>query len=152
MIPHTEGTTLSGGRVAFPKTASHKPILLVLSFTHKSNKDLASWNQHFQAMYKSDLVDYYELADFQGIPGFVMKMILHGMRRSVKEPERSHLIPFFEREAYWKTLVHYDDPKIAYVVLADGSGRIVSQTRGPASDANAAGLEAAITRLRSTEK
>jgi hypothetical protein len=152
LIPHTECTTLTGTRVVFPKAGSEKPLLLVLSFSHKSAADATSWNKRFEPDYQGNLIDYYELADFQGVPSFVMRMILHGMRRSVQEPERSHLAPFFNREDYWEKLVNFNDPKIAYVVLTNGSGEVVLQTRGPASDAKAAEVERAISQLRSIKK
>lgn len=92
-------------------------------------------------------IDYYELTDFQGVPSFVMKMILHGMRRSVKEPERSHFAPLYTNENDWEKLVDYKASNIAYLVLADPGGQVVWQTHGPAGDAKAANLEAAVTKL-----
>ena len=98
-------STLSGQRVTFPKVGSKKPLLLVLSFSSRSNTDLTSWNKHFKSPYANNSrIDYYELADFQGVPSFIMKMILHGMRRSVAEPEWSHLAPFLSDEDKWKKL------------------------------------------------
>lgn len=152
IVPRTEGTTLTGAPVVFPKGGSEKPLVLVFGFSHESSGDVTSWNKRFEVAYENDRIDYYELADLQGVPSFVIKMILHGMRRSIQEPERSHFIPFFKQEAYWKELVDYNDPKIGYVVLADGSGHVIRRTRGPASDAKAAELEAAITKLRATKK
>ncbi len=60
------------------------------------------------------------VAEFQGVPSFVMTMILRGMRRAIQEPERSHFATFFSGKEEWKKLVNYSDPKSAYVVLADG--------------------------------
>ena len=77
-----------------------------------------------------------------------MRMILHGMRRSVHEPEKSQLAPFFSQEDAWKKLVDYKDPNATYVVLADPVGHVVWQTHGPASTAKAADLEAAVAHLQ----
>jgi len=77
-----------------------------------------------------------------------MKMIMHGLRRSVPEPERSHFAPFYADEDRWKKLVSFDDPKIAYVVLAHPNGDVIWQTRGPSSDALTAEVETAIVKLR----
>ena len=141
-IPKTELTTLDGVRLVIPKDANSKPLLLLLTFSHKGADDAAAWNKQFKAAYASDRrIDYYELSDFQGVPPFVMKMILHGMRRSVKEPERARSAPFYTQEENWKSLVHYDDPKIGYLLL--------TQTRGPANEPKAAELEKAITKLLS---
>jgi hypothetical protein len=146
-IPQTDVTTLTGTHVVLPKEAKGKPLLLLLTFSHKGSDDLAAWNKRFKVSYATDPRIYYlELSDFQGVPPFVMKMILHGLRRSVHEPERSHFAPFYTQEEAWKTLVNYSDPKISYLILAEGSGHVVWQTRGPASDGKAAELEAAIVK------
>jgi hypothetical protein len=136
-IPRTELVSLDGQPIVFPKPGSEKPLLIVLSFSHKGSDDVSNWYKYF----KDDArFDYYELADFQGVPSFVMKMILHGMRRSVKEPERSHMAPFYTNEDQWKALVHFDDPNVAYVLLANAKGEVLKQVRGPATSAAAINL------------
>ena len=146
-IPRTEFTTLTGQSVSLPKVGSKKPLLLMLSFSHKASNDAAKWNTSFKVPYASDRrVEYYELADFQGVPPFVMRMILHGMRRSLHEPERSHFAPFYADEDKWKKLVGFDDPDIAYLVLANDKGDVLWQKHGPASEAKAAELENALTK------
>lgn len=149
-IPRTDVTTLTGARVALPEAAKGKPLLLLLTFSHKASDDLAAWNKHFKIAYATDpRIEYFELADFQGVPPFVVKMILHGMRRSVHEPERSHLASFDTHEEDWKKLVNYGDAKVTYAALADGSGHVVWQTHGPATDEKAGELESAIVKLQS---
>jgi hypothetical protein len=148
-IPRTDFTTLTGARVVVPQEAGTKPLLLLLTFSHKGADDVAAWNKRFKVSYEIDQrIDYYELSDFQGVPAFVMKMILHGMRRSVVEPERSHSAPFYSQEAEWKKLVNYDNPKVTYLVLADAGGHAVWQTHGPATSEKTAELESAIAKLR----
>ncbi len=120
----------------------------MLCFSNKSSADLSNWNKYFRVPYATDRrVDFYELVDFQGVPSFVMRMILHGMRRSVKEPERSHFAPFYSDEDKWKKLVNMDNVRISYVVLANERGEVIWQTRGPASNESAAELEAEIVKL-----
>jgi hypothetical protein len=151
-IPRTDVTTLTGTHVFLPKEAKGKPLLLLLTFSHKGSDDLSAWNKRFKVSYATDpRIDYFELSDFQGVPPFVMKMILHGLRRSVHEPERSHFAPFYTQEDGWKKLVNYGDPKITYLILADSSGHVVWQTRGPATDGKAAELEAAIVKQQSSQ-
>jgi hypothetical protein len=147
-LPKMELTTLDGVRVILPKEAGLTPLVLLLSFSHRGADDVAAWNKQFKVPYTNDQrIDFYELSDFQGVPQFVMKMILHGMRRSIKEPERSHSAPFYTQGENWKSLVTFDDPKIAYLLLADGSGHVVWQTQGPANQTKAVALEAAIVKL-----
>jgi hypothetical protein len=113
-----------------------------ITFSHKGSDDMAAWNRDFNLKYETDpRVDYYELADFEGVPSMIMKMILHGMRRSVKEPEKAHLAPIFAHEAEWKSLVGFHDPDITYAVLADSQGRVVWKSPGPASREKVTELE-----------
>ena len=140
-VPQTEVTSLDGKTLSFPAAGSEKPLLIVLSFSHKATDDVSNWYKHIK---EDSRVDYYELADFQGVPSLIMKMILHGMRRSVKEPERSHFAPFYANEDHWKQLAHFDDPNIAYVLLANAKGEVVWQNHGPASDAGVSALQAAM--------
>lgn len=148
-IPRTELTTLTNTHVIIPIEPTVKPLLVMVGFSHKSSEDVAAWNKVYKIHYESDpRFDYYEIADFQGVPSFIMKMILHGMRRSIQEPERSHFAPFYVHEQEWKTLVGFDDPKITYLVLADKTGHVVWQIHGPATAAKAVELEAAIARMQ----
>jgi hypothetical protein len=144
-IPHTEGTSLTNQPIIVPVPSSNKPLVVVIAFSSKGGDDSGAWNKAFHQRYEKDpRIAYVELADFQGVPSFIMKMILHGMRRSVQEPEKSHLAPFFSGEDAWKKLVAFKDTKIAYVLLSDPSGHVVWQTAGPASEEKVAALEAAI--------
>jgi hypothetical protein len=137
-IPHIDVTTLDNVHVVLPASSSKKPIVIVIAFSAKGGDDSGAWNKRFQPLYTKDSrFDYLELADFQGIPSFIMKMIMHGMRRSVHEPEKSHLAPFYTDEGKWEGLVGASNKNIAYVLLADPSGHVVFQTHGPASDAKA---------------
>jgi len=147
-IPRMDVTTLTNQHVALPVPGSARPLLVLVTFSHKGSDDVAAWNKLSKSRYETDpRLDYCELADFQGVPSFAMKMILHGMRRSVDEPEKSHLAPFFSLEDAWKKLVEFGDPGITYVVLADAGGRVAWQTHGPASDVKVAQLDAAIVKL-----
>lgn len=152
-IPQMEVTTLTNQHVVLPVPGSSRPLLVLVTFSHKGGDDAAEWNKLFNDRYETDpRLDYCELADFQGVPSFVMKMILHGMRRAVHEPEKSHLAPFFSQEDGWKKLVDFGDPGVTYVVLADAGGRVVWQTHGPASDGKVGQLEAAIVSLQSRSR
>ena len=144
VIPRTKGTTLDGKAVSLPEAGSKKQLLLVLSFSHKATGDVEKWSAALHGLYAQGSVDYYELDDFEGVPSFVMRMILHGMRRSIPEPERSHVVPFFKQEKSWKNLVQYSRANIAYVVLTDAEGNVVAQVRGPFETVKAARLKQAL--------
>lgn len=144
-IPHTEATALTGAPIVVPVPSGTKPLLVLIAFSHKGGDEIAAWNKKFKTVYETDpRIDYVELADFEGVPSFIMTMILHGMRRSVHEPESSHLAPFFSQDDAWKKLVAFKDSSIAYVVLADPTGHVLWQTTGPPTDEKAAELETAV--------
>ncbi len=144
-IPPIDVTTLTGTRVLLPQPGGGKPLLILVTFSRKGSADADAWNKHFKTVYETDpRVQYLELADLQGVPSFVLSMILHGMRRSVAEPERSHLAPMFSTGDDWKKLVGANDLNVTYVVLANPAGHVVWQTSGPATDQKAADLQAAV--------
>lgn len=149
-IPPTSVDTLSGGHVVLPVPASAKPLIVLISFSHKGGDDVEAWNKLFKVRYETDpRLDYCELADFQGVPSLIMKMILHGMHRAVHEPEKSHLGLLYAHEEEWKKLVSFQSPDVTYVVVAAPDGHVVWQTHGPASAAKAAELEDTVASLLS---
>jgi hypothetical protein len=147
-IPHIDVTTLDNGHVVLPAPGSKKPMIIVIAFSARGGDDSGAWNKRFQPLYTKDSrFDYLELADFQGIPSFIMKMIMHGMRRAVHEPEKSHLAPFYSAEGTWTALVGASNRYVAYVLVADSSGHVVFQTHGPATDAKTAAVQVALAKL-----
>ena len=130
-VPGMHSEALDKSAVTFPQKDSRKPILLVIGFSHESEKQCDTWNDRLKPAYMTDSrVAYYELADFQGVPSFIMRFILHGMRRKIPKDEHAHFVPFYSGEAEWKSLVTYSSPKDAYVVIADANGRVLWQAHG----------------------
>jgi hypothetical protein len=147
-VPSTTATALDGSAVTFPRSQSQKPLLVVVGFSHKSSGDFKAWNQRVLSPYLNDRrIDYYELADLQGVPSFVRSMILHGMRREIPEAQHSHFAPFTAGEADWKKAVGYSASNNTYLILADASGHIVWQTSGVPGDEKVAALKQALARL-----
>lgn len=150
VVPATSARALDGSVIAFPKPESRKPLLLMVGFSHKSSEDFKQWNQRMLSPYLSDpRIDYYELADLQGVPSFIMKMILHGMRREIHGAEQSHFAPLTAGEDEWKKTVSYSSSAHTYLVLADASGHVVWRTQGTPDDEKAAGLKKALAEVLS---
>ncbi len=144
-VPATQAQALDKTAVTFPKSDSRKPLLLLISFSHKGEKECDSWNDRLKSAYVNDSgVEYYELADFQGVPSFVLHMILHGIRRKVPKDEWPHFVLLYSDEGAWKKLVSYAAPEDAYVVVADASGHVQWQAHGALTDAKYAELQAAL--------
>jgi hypothetical protein len=147
-LPRLETKTLDEQPVVIPGVGRAKPLLLFIGFSHKSDDDFTKWADEARTPFVTDTrVDYYELADLQSAPALIRKMIVHGMRGSVKEPRRSHVAPFSQHDAEWKMLVNFSDPNVIYVVLSDPQGNVVWKSRGPATEAKAQELEDMIIKL-----
>ena len=102
-VPPTTAKALDGSAVTFPTPQSQKPLLVLVGFSHKSSADFKEWNQRILSPYLNDpRIDYYELADLQGVPSLIRTMILHGMRREVPKAQHSHFAPLTAGEEDWK--------------------------------------------------
>jgi len=144
-IPVTQARAIDKSVVTFPRSDNGKPLLLLISFSHKGEKQCDRWNERLKPAQMSDpRVFYYELADFQGVPSFVMRFVLHGIRRKIPKDEWSHFVPFYADEEAWKKLVNYSAPEDAYLVVADAAGRVLWQAHGAPTDQNYAELQLVI--------
>ena len=146
-VPVTHATALNKSVVILPQSDARKPLILLIGFSHKAEKECDSWNQRLKTAYMDESgVDYYELADFEGVPPFVMSFILHGMRRKIPKDEHAYFVPFYSGEAEWKKLVAYSSPVDAYLVVADAAGHVLWQEHGPLSDVKYSELQAVVTK------
>jgi hypothetical protein len=145
VVPTTAAKALDGTAIAFPRPESRRALLVMVGFSHKSDEDFKQWNQRLLSPYMSDQrIDYYEVAELQGVPSFVKSMILHGMRKEIRGAEQSHFAPLYTGEEGWKKAVNYSASENTYIVLADASGHIVWQTHGAPDDEKVAGLKRAL--------
>ncbi len=147
-VPPTTAKALDGSAIAFPRSEGKKPLLVIVGFSHKSSGDFTRWNQRALSSYLNDPhVDYYELADLQGVPSFVRAMILHGMRNEVPKVEHSHFAPLTAGEDEWKKIVGYSASSNTYLILAEPSGHVVWKTSGLPDDGKVTALKQALARL-----
>ena len=64
-----EVTTLTNRHVVLPVPAGSRPLLVLVTFSHKGSDDAAAWNKLVRFRYETDpRVDYCEPADFEGVP------------------------------------------------------------------------------------
>lgn len=149
-VPQTRLTALDGSIISFPRPEGQRPLVLLLGFSHQSEKTVDTWNRRFQPSYLADRgAEYYELLDFEGVPSLIMRMILHGMRRAVPAEQRPHVAPFYSSEDDWKRLTGYTAPEDAYVILADAKGHVVWTAHGVVSEEKLSDLQARIAKLTS---
>lgn len=149
-IPAVKGKNLNGQEITLPNPSSNKPVLIMIGFSHKSSEDFERWNKGFKGHYLNDpRIQYFEIVELQGVPSFVNGMILHGMRREVPEAQHSHFMTVYTGEADWKRVVKFGPPDVAYLILTDGSGKVVWQTNGPFTPEKSSQLESALSALSS---
>lgn len=125
----------------------------MIGFSHKSSEDFKLWNQQMLSPYMSDSrIEYYELADLQGVPSFIKGMILHGMRREIRGAEQSHFAPLTANEDEWKKAVGYSSSVNSYILVTDPSGRVVWQTSGAPDEQKISGLKKALAGVLSSSQ
>jgi hypothetical protein len=145
-VPVTKAKALDGSNVELPDPASAKPLLLVIGFSHKSSNQTQAWDKRLAPLYlENSSVSYYEVADFQGVPQLVMKMILHGMRREIPTKEHSHFVLLESNEQEWKKMANFSAADEAYLIVAGGDGKVLWQTHGAMTDADVVALQKAIS-------
>lgn len=147
-VPATRAKTIAGTEVSFPQAASARPLILAIGFSHKGGDEVRAWDKRLAPLYLRDpRTDYYQVADFQGVPSLIMKMILHGMRREIPSNEHARFVLLDSNEDEWKRLVNFTSSNDAYLVVADPPGRVTWQTHGAITDAQLAALQAAVNNL-----
>ena len=147
-IPRLTSRTLGGTEVTLPGDPKVKAYVLSFGFSHKADKALAAWDKLIAPAYAGEpCVAYYELAELQGVPGFVKPMILHGMRRALPAPEHARFMPIYQEEAALKQIVGYQQPEAAYVVVATGAGRVTWTSHALPSETEFAALKSAVSEL-----
>jgi hypothetical protein len=152
-VPATRAKTIAGTEVTLPQAGSTRPLVLAIGFSHRGGNEVQAWDKRLAPLYLQDpRMDYYQVADFQGVPSLIMKMILHGMRREVPSNEHARFILLDSHEDEWKRLVNFTSSGDAYLVVADPSGRVTWQTRGAITDAQLAALQAAVSNLLSAPR
>ena len=152
-IPATTTKALDGGVVTLPQPEAKRPLLLLISFSRRGEKQFGRWNLRLKSEYLKDAgIDYYQLVDFQGVPPFVMSFILHGMRRKVPKDEWSHFAFLRADEKGWMELAHYANPENAYVIATDANGKMQWQTHGEPTDRSVDELRSVLASQRASQK
>lgn len=144
-IPSTQTEAIDGSSVSFPDAGSGKPLLFVVGFSHQSSGPCKLWDKRLSPQYLNDSrILYFQAADLQGVPSFVMKMILHGMRKEIPANEHSRFVILRASEDQWKTAAKFSAANEPYVMLTNPAGQIVWQTHGEVTDDQFAALQRAI--------
>jgi hypothetical protein len=135
-MPHIEGESFAGQKIALPNATHGKVAVLVFGFTKASKVPTSAWGQKINAEFgnRSDF-ELYELPVLEDVPRFIRGMVISSIKKGVPENRRAHFVPIVQNEAELKKLVNYREPDDAYLVALDANGQIAAQTHGSFSDA-----------------
>ena len=147
-LPKIEGETFAGRHVVFPDTTSGNITVLVLGFTKASKTPTSEWARKLSADFGSRPgFELYQLPVLEDVPRLLRGMVISGIKKGVADNNRDRFVPILQGEAELKKVVNYHEPDDAYLIMLDGTGRIVQQTHGSLIDSNYSPLFAKIQSL-----
>jgi hypothetical protein len=136
MMPTTQAQSLSGHDVVFPAATEGHQAVIVIGFSHGSQKAMERWDKEIGAQVKArGNVPLYNIAVIQDAPRFIRGVITRSMKALVPVAGQDHFLTMVEGETELKKAVDFSDADGAYVVVLDASGKIVFRTHGDPSDA-----------------
>jgi len=141
-IPSVHGTTFSDAKVDLPEALHGKVGILVVGFSQGSRDAVTTWGKKLATdYYDSTTVEYYEMPVLASVPRLLRGFVEGRIKASVSDRGRPHFLPLLDDEAAWRSLVHYNNPDDAYILLVDARGEILWQTEGPPTEATYALLK-----------
>ena len=149
-FPRLQEENLNGQQVVLPEAAAGKIAVLVLGFTHASQKPTEAWARRtLDAFGKDPGFVLYQLAVIQDAPRMFRGMIISGIRKGVPENQRATFLPVVHQEDELKQLVGWkknaeDD---AYIIVLDRSGKVAYQTHSATPDVGFGTLQSNIAAL-----
>ncbi|HXS95215.1 MAG TPA: lactate permease LctP family transporter [Candidatus Limnocylindrales bacterium] len=128
-LPHVEAKTLTDHKITLP---DGKPAVLVIGFTHASQKETKPWSAKLAPRYPT-----WSIAVLQDVPKLVRGMVTHAIRGDVPESQRERFLLVLQGEKELKTAAEFNAsaPDDAYLVTIDGAGAIRARYHGALTDA-----------------
>jgi hypothetical protein len=117
--------------VVLPQAATGRVALLLLGFSYDSRFAVEAWAQRFREQFHTDpRVIFYEIPMIGGLARMGKWFIDSGMRRGTPKEDYEHVITVYGGTGRWKQRVGFRDPKAAYLILLDASGRMAWRYAG----------------------
>jgi hypothetical protein len=147
-LPKLQGEFLTGRQAVLPQAAAGKVALLLLGFTYDSRFEVEAWAREFRREFeKNPNATFYEIPMIGGLARLGKWFIDSGMRRGTPEADREHVITVYRRTEEWKRRVGFKDPKAAYLLLLDSSGKIAWRCSAAFSEERYQALSQQVSRL-----
>src|SRR4051812_32812907 len=150
-LPELRGEFLSGRTAVLPQAAAGKVTLLLLGFSYDSRYAVEAWGKRFRGQFGADSrVTFYEIPMIGGLARMGKWFIDSGMRKGTPKEDYEHVITVYGGAGPWKHWVGHTDPTAAYLILLDGTGRVVWTAASVGVDTETYGaLSAEVGRLLS---
>jgi hypothetical protein len=132
VFPKFSGQTISGRAVTLPEAG--KQWVAIFGFSRAAGDDAGRGREHV------DKLGCYEIVMLESVPRLLRGMVASGIKSGMPPDVRDRTILYYKEEAVWKQRLAVSDDKRAYVVLVDGSGRVLWTNSGPFSEAEFAKL------------
>ena len=131
LLPRLQGKFLTGQTAVLPEACSGRVALLLLGFTYESRFAVEAWAKKFREQFGTDPgVSFYEIPMVGGLARLGKWFIDSGMRRGTPAADHEHVITVYGGADAWKQRVGFGDPKAAYAILLDWSGRVAWRYAG----------------------
>jgi len=147
-LPSLRGEFLTGRTVVLPQAAAGRVALLLLGFSYDSRFAVEAWAQRFRDLFHTDpRATFYEIPMIGGLARMGKWFIDSGMRRGTPKEDREHVITVYGGTGRWKQRVGFRDPKAAYLILLDASGRVAWLYAGGLNEQACHALSSEVLRL-----
>ena len=83
----------------------------------------------------------------ESVPKLLRGAVLHSIKSEVSARSQPHFAPLTTDEKRWRSLVHYNQPNDAYVLLVDSNGQVRAQLQGAPTDASYQDLKHRVEQL-----
>jgi hypothetical protein len=122
LFPLLSGQTISARTVTLPDAG--KQWVAIFGFSRAAGDDARRWREH------ADKLGCYGMIMLESVPRLLRGMVASGIKSGMPPDVRDRTIIYYKEEAIWKQRLAVSDDKRAYVVLVDGSGRVLWTNSG----------------------
>ena len=130
-LPPLRGEFLTGSPALLPQAAASRVALLLLGFTYDSRFPVETWTGQFRHEFNNNPnVTFYEIPLIGGMAIMGKWLIDRGMRQGTPKADQGNVITVYGGTDPWKQRVGFSDPKTAYLILLDKSGKVAWQYGG----------------------
>jgi hypothetical protein len=147
-LPTLRGEFLTGRTALLPQAAGGRVALLLLGFSYDSRFAVEAWAGKFREEFHRDSrVTFYEIPMIGGLAWMGKWFIESGMRRGTSKQDYENVITVYGGANPWKQRLGFRDPKAAYLILLDASGRVAWRYTGGLDEQAYHALSSEVLRL-----